>query len=172
MTTQALIAIRILNFSGYKLVADQYHDSGDDWPVDYKVDRGEEKLIALNKRDSTVSGHMSGYITFKCEEYLGRRVQPQHKIHIAFSHPAFGQCKLNVGSGADGKKIWEAMDATNYQPFVRDVIPAKADNKPSPAPKEGPEIVANCVCAYRSHGDGSNFGTNEATVVLIDRKYL
>ena len=107
------VKLTINNNSGFDMIyKGQWYDSG-------RVANGfrwsdiqnNQPLVVLSyERDWALAG-CSGYVQYEISGTL---------ITIAFSNPAAGKNKLNVGKG-NGRKVWDDKGNHGYNPFVKEV---------------------------------------------------
>merc|ERR1712141_197213 len=72
-----------------------------------------EAEIVMHETDHSFSG-CSGYVTY----IMGHGTKTSTPVAIAYSNPAAGKNKLDVGTG-DAKTIWKKMTSNDYKTFKR-----------------------------------------------------
>jgi len=111
------VHLRIINHSHLPLAfKEAWFDHGRlksccHWP---KVIKGYNSMeVYMHEADHSFAG-CSGYVTY----IMGQHTATSTPVTIAFSNPAAGKNKLDVGTG-DAKYIWKHMTSNNYKTFKR-----------------------------------------------------
>merc|ERR1711872_113285 len=144
-TIRHTVHLRIINHSHLPLAfKEAWFDHGRlksccHWP---KVIKGYNSMeVYMHESDHSFAG-CSGYVTY----IMGQHTATSTPVTIAFSNPAAGKNKLDVGTG-DAKYIWKHMTSNNYKTFKRPLF------------IEGVHMIAS--------GEASPGYTNEALVQFI-----